>query len=154
LTADGPARLMASAVLRSPRGHRPYCGLNGRLSVRARRDRQRVASESRRAMTSAARESVRSKYLIHPASGFANRCCSGAARKAPVPSRFPQNASGERHFEQLRGVPSGRLAVCAVFTVLQNGHVISQNELCIIVATFRLRGGSLNLYFGAMDCHR
>ena len=33
-----------------PRGHRPYCGLNGRLSVQARHDRQRVASENRRVL--------------------------------------------------------------------------------------------------------
>ena len=72
------------------------------------------------------------------------------ARKAassPVTSQWP---IGARHCEQWRGVPSGRLPVSVRLLLPHWGQVSSECELSVIVATFRLRGDSLNLFWGQL----
>jgi hypothetical protein len=72
------------------------------------------------------------------------------ARKAassPVTSQWP---IGVEQREQWRGVPSGRFPVSVRLVLPQWGQVSSECELSVIVATFRFRGGSLNLFWGQL----
>lgn len=72
------------------------------------------------------------------------------ARKAassPVTSQWP---IGVEQREQCRGVPSGRLPVSVRLVLPHWGQVSSECELSVIVATFRFRGGSLNLFWGQL----